>query len=201
MLPHMLRAAAPRVVFLTSEAGWASTSGFGHYNVSKAALNSLGASLAEECAARHPGADIQINVLDPGEARTEMNQSSSRSPFAAVPMTLLLLSHPPGGPNGRFFHADGRHLAFGHAAPYLCSLTTGEIMDRGGAAAAPQRAPRLIGARDGYNIVEYGGWFYGIPQALGELHLDRDDVAARSGVIRERSRDAVELQIRRGRPG
>lgn len=121
-LPLLLRAEGVRVLLLTSEAGWAATCGFGPYNVSKAALNSLGASLAEECAARYPARDVQINVLVPGEARTEMNQGSDRSPYTLAAMALLLLTHPAGGPNGRFFHADGRHLAFGHAAAHDHSL-------------------------------------------------------------------------------
>jgi NAD(P)-dependent dehydrogenase (short-subunit alcohol dehydrogenase family) len=114
-LPVMLRSQAARIVLLTSEAGWADTPGFGPYNLTKAALNSLGASLAAELAARHGDADIQVNVLNPGEAKSEMNQGSTVSPYAAVAMTLALLSHPPGGPNGRFFARDGRHLEFAYA--------------------------------------------------------------------------------------
>ena len=117
-VPDMLAAGSCRVVLLTSEAGWAFTPGVGAYNVSKSALNNLGASLAAECAARYPAADVQINVLIPGEARTEMNQGSTISPYTVVPMTLALLSHPPGGPNGRFFHRDGRHFAFAYAEAY-----------------------------------------------------------------------------------
>jgi NAD(P)-dependent dehydrogenase (short-subunit alcohol dehydrogenase family) len=107
-----------RIVLLSSEAGWAWTPSVGPYNVSKAALNNLGLSLAGEYAASRPDADIQINVLVPGEARTEMNQGSPDSPFTAVAMTLLLLSQPAGGPNGFLFHRDGRHLPFGHRAAY-----------------------------------------------------------------------------------
>ena len=102
-LPLMLGTGQVRVLLLTSEAGWADTPGFGPYNISKAALNSLGASLAAETAAHHPAADVQINVLNPGEARSEMNQGSTVSPYTAVAMMLALLSHPPHGPNGRFF--------------------------------------------------------------------------------------------------
>ena len=107
-----------RILFLSSFAGWASTPGFGTYNVSKSAINTLGASLAAECATRHPGKDIQINVLVPGEARTEMNQGSTESPYSVVSMVLVLLSHPPGGPNGFFFNRDGRHLAFAYTQEY-----------------------------------------------------------------------------------
>jgi len=111
-----------RAVLFSSTAGWASTPGFGAYNLSKTTLNALGHNLAAEYSTRFPEADIQINVLDPGEARSEMNQGSTISPFAAAPMTLALLAHPPGGPNGCFFHRDGRHLGFCFTAPYPRSL-------------------------------------------------------------------------------
>jgi NAD(P)-dependent dehydrogenase (short-subunit alcohol dehydrogenase family) len=110
------------VVFLTSEAGWAATPGVGPYNVSKAAVNALSASFAAECAQRYQECDIQINALIPGEARSEMNQGSSISPYTVVPMTLALLSHPPAGPNGRFFHRDGRHFSFAYSGAYESAL-------------------------------------------------------------------------------
>jgi len=121
-LSMMGKARALRMIFLTSEAGWADTTGFGPYNITKAGLNSFAMSLAAETAARLPQCDTQINVLDPGEAHTEMNQGSTISPFAAVPMALLLLSHPKGGQNGKFFHRDGRHLEFAHAMAHDESL-------------------------------------------------------------------------------
>lgn len=117
-LPLMEKGDGVRVIFLSSEAGWAATPGFGPYNVGKSAVNTLGASLAAECAMRYPGKDVQINVLVPGEARTEMNQGSTESPYSLVCMALTLLSHPPGGPNGCFFHRDGRHLEFAYARPF-----------------------------------------------------------------------------------
>ena len=80
------------------------------------------------CAAANPQADVQVNVLVPGEAATEMNRGSSISPFALVSMALVLLSHPPAGPNGRFFHRDGRHLSFGYAGAYGRSLLDGSPM-------------------------------------------------------------------------
>jgi len=117
-LPLMDKGDGFRVVFLSSEAGWASTPGFGPYNVSKSAVNTIGASLAAECSMRYPGMDVQINVLVPGEARTEMNQGSTVSPYSVVNMVVALLSHPFGGPNGYFFHQDGRHLAFAYSPVY-----------------------------------------------------------------------------------
>jgi len=122
IFPHMISGGSVRVLFLTSEAGWASTSGTGMYNVSKAALNSLCVSMAREYAARYPNGDIQINGVQPGEARTEMNQGSHVSPYAVVSIVLLLLSHPEGGPNGKFFHRDGRHLYFCYTSPYERAL-------------------------------------------------------------------------------
>lgn len=121
-LPLMAQGSGFRVVFLSSEAGWAATPGFGPYNVSKSAVNTIGASLASECAMRYPDKDVQINVLVPGEANTEMNQGSTVSPYSVVNMILVLLSHPSGGPNGCFFHRDGRHLAFAYSQAYPRSL-------------------------------------------------------------------------------
>jgi 3-oxoacyl-[acyl-carrier protein] reductase len=120
--PLMLRNARLRAVFFTSEAAWAFTPGFGPYNVSKAALNNLVGSLAAETAVRNPAADVQVNVLNPGEARSEMNQGSRISPYTAVAMTLLLLSHAAGGPNGCFFARDGRHLEFAYAKAWTRPL-------------------------------------------------------------------------------
>lgn len=141
-LPLLSAGSGFRVVFMTSEAGWAYTPGFGPYNLSKAALNNLGGSWAAECATRLPQQDVQINVLVPGEARTEMNQGSQEHPSAVVCMTLLLLSHPAGGPNGRFFHRDGRHLTFAYATPHLHSL-----LDPGmPAAGSPELRTAALGA-------------------------------------------------------
>ncbi|MBI5492622.1 MAG: SDR family oxidoreductase [Deltaproteobacteria bacterium] len=121
-LPEMASGGEIKVLFMTSEAGWASTAGFGQYNVSKAALNSLCSSMAEECAKKYPASDVQMNALVAGEARTEMNRASRESPYSIVSMALILLSHPAGGPNGRFFHRDGRHLSFAYSEPHEHTL-------------------------------------------------------------------------------
>ena len=121
LLPQMLQGPI-RILLLSSEAGWSSTAGYGLYNLSKAAVNSLGHCLASEAASAWPQEDIQINVLVPGQFHSQMNTGSQDSPFAPVSMALILLSHPPGGPNGRFFHRDGRHLGFCDtpAYPFSC---------------------------------------------------------------------------------
>lgn len=121
----LVRGGAPRVLFLGSEAGWADTVGHGPYNVSKAALNSLAASLAAEFADCHPEVKPQVNLLVPGEARTEMNQGSSVSPYSVVSMALLLLTCAPGGPNGKLFHRDGRALSFAYNRAFTGTLLDG----------------------------------------------------------------------------
>jgi NAD(P)-dependent dehydrogenase (short-subunit alcohol dehydrogenase family) len=122
IFPYMLTSGEVRVLFITSGAAWTDTLGLGMYNISKAALNSLGHSMAKEYAAAYPDADIQINTISPGEARTEMNQGSNISPYSIVSIVLLLLSHPKDGPNGRFFHSNGIHLQFCYTKPYERSL-------------------------------------------------------------------------------
>ncbi len=119
---RLARAPSLRMVFMSSSAGWGFGAGFGPYNVSKAAVNSLSASLAAECAARHPDADIQINAVEPGQFQSEMNPGAPLSPYAVVPVLLQLLSHPPGGPTGRFFQPTGNSLPFGIAAPWTAPL-------------------------------------------------------------------------------
>jgi 3-oxoacyl-[acyl-carrier protein] reductase len=121
-LPLMAKGDGIRVVFMSSEAAWADTPGFGPYNISKSAVNTLSASLAAECRSHFPAYDVQINVLVPGEARTEMNRGSKISPYSVVSMILTLLSHPQGGPNGCLFHRDGRHLTFGYSNAYTQNL-------------------------------------------------------------------------------
>ena len=118
ILPLMTRGPALRLLFISSEAGWAFTPGFGPYNVTKAALNTLAGSFAAEIAASTPACDSQVNTIIPGEARTEMNQGANDSPYTVVPLALALLSHPSGGPTGRFFHRDGRSFPFCYAPAY-----------------------------------------------------------------------------------
>jgi hypothetical protein len=57
-------------------------------------------------------------------------------------------------------------------------------------------APRLVATVDHYNVVEFEGWFYGLPHALGPIDLLTTDVIEMPGVIRDLSRDVVEGEIR-----
>lgn len=59
------------------------------------------------------------------------------------------------------------------------------------------KEPVLLGTMtaEGYNIVSYEGWVYGMPHELGAIDLTEVDVMEMSGVIRDVSRDAVETEI------
>lgn len=108
----MHHATIARILFFSSGAGWANTVGCSLYNISKAALNSLSTSMAIEYQARFPGRKISINCINPGEARTEMNRSSSVSPDGICRMVFKILSTQENIPNGCFFHKDGGYLRF-----------------------------------------------------------------------------------------
>lgn len=57
--------------------------------------------------------------------------------------------------------------------------------------------PVLLGTMEseGYSIVSYEGWVYGMPRDLGTIDLTQVDVIEMPGVIRDVSRDAVETEI------
>ena len=65
------------------------------------------------------------------------------------------------------------------------------------AAEAVSNEPVLLGtmANEGYNIVSYEGWVYGMPHDLGQIDLTQVDVIEMPGVIRDVSRDAVESEV------
>lgn len=48
---------------------------------------------------------------------------------------------------------------------------------------------------EGYDVISYEGWIYGMPHALGSIDLTEIDVLEMPGVIRDVSRDAVENEI------
>lgn len=78
---------------------------------------------------------------------------------------------------------------------------TGEISvatsDRGSHALAFTKKPILLRAmpEEGYDVISYEGWIYGMPHALGAIDLTEIDVLEMPGVIRDVSRDAVENEI------
>jgi radical SAM superfamily enzyme YgiQ (UPF0313 family) len=70
------------------------------------------------------------------------------------------------------------------------------VVEKGsGPAGDISSVPVLLGALDGYNIVTYEGWIFGLPQAVGDINLMETDVMDLPGVIRDVSRDVVENEI------
>ena len=59
--------------------------------------------------------------------------------------------------------------------------------------------PKLLGSIDSYNIVDYDGFIYGLPQALGPIDLAQVDAEHLKAMIRADSREKVEAEIR-GKP-
>ncbi|MEP6660659.1 MAG: SDR family oxidoreductase [Acidimicrobiales bacterium] len=98
-LPHMKNGT---VVFVTSDAGANAYPGWGAYGTSKAALEQLGAILAEE----QP--DLRVLVVDPGDMRTQMHAdaffgediSDRPLPEVRVPAFLELIEGD--APSGRY---------------------------------------------------------------------------------------------------
>lgn len=99
VLPYMKRQDYGRIVDMSSGSAINCTPGFSAYSASKAALNALSRTLANEVA----GFNILVNAMSPGFLKTDMNPEGTRSPSAAVPTAVDLASLPDGGPNGRFY--------------------------------------------------------------------------------------------------
>lgn len=105
LLPD-LRANEGQIVHITSDAGSEAYAGWGGYGSAKAALNQLGAVLAEE----HP--ELRVHVFDPGDMQTEMHQlafpgediSDRPAPATVVPSFLRLVAGRL--PSGRYTVAD-----------------------------------------------------------------------------------------------
>lgn len=59
------------------------------------------------------------------------------------------------------------------------------------------KSPVLLRAmpEEGYDVISYEGWIYGMPRTLGPIDLTEIDVIEMPGVIRDVSRDAVENEI------
>ena len=60
--------------------------------------------------------------------------------------------------------------------------------------------PVEVGRLEGYKILEYEGWFYGIPEDLSQVDLTREDVLEREGVIRDISKAVIESEILEAKP-
>ncbi|UGQ09637.1 SDR family oxidoreductase [Yinghuangia sp. ASG 101] len=110
LLPRLVRAPRGTVVNITSDASVEHYPGWGAYGATKAALDHITGTLAEE------NPDVRFYAVDPGDMRTAMHQeafpgediSDRPEPGTVVPALLALLDRRPPG---------GRHRAAAFAPP------------------------------------------------------------------------------------
>jgi NAD(P)-dependent dehydrogenase (short-subunit alcohol dehydrogenase family) len=100
VLPHMVRRGYGRIINMTSILSALCVPSYGSYSVSKAAVNALTKTLANE----FRGHNILINGQHPGNIRTDMNPGGTYPPEHAVATAVYLASLPDGGPTGKFFY-------------------------------------------------------------------------------------------------
>lgn len=82
------------------------------------------------------------------------------------------------------------------AGPVKRDSEAAEIVERGsGPAGEISHVPVLLGSLEGYNLVSYEGFIYGMPMALGPVDLMEVDAIGLEGVIRDVSRQVVENEI------
>tara|TARA_Y100000294_G_scaffold177869_1_gene205338 strand:- start:1291 stop:2055 length:765 start_codon:yes stop_codon:yes gene_type:complete len=79
------------IIFFTSKAGWSNTLHFGFYNISKSLMHHIGINLYREIKEKHPNFRIKMAILEPGEARSEMNASSEVSAKCILPAIEYIL--------------------------------------------------------------------------------------------------------------
>jgi NAD(P)-dependent dehydrogenase (short-subunit alcohol dehydrogenase family) len=102
VVPHMLKLRHGRVVNVSSSLGQMSkmAAGTPAYRVSKAALNALTLTLADEVR----GSGILVNSMSPGWVRTDMGgEEATRSVEEGADTAVWLCLLPSSGPTGQFF--------------------------------------------------------------------------------------------------
>jgi NAD(P)-dependent dehydrogenase (short-subunit alcohol dehydrogenase family) len=100
VLPAKRRQAHGRIINVTSGLSVHHLAGYNAYNVSKAGLNALTRTLANDLA----GTGVLVNGLDPGAFRSGMNHSATAAADEVLPDALRLATLPADGPTGRFFY-------------------------------------------------------------------------------------------------
>lgn len=98
-VPHMADAGFGRVINVTSGAPLNCPPGASAYSSSKAALNTITVTAAEEWR----GTGVKINLMSPGPCRTQMAPDGPLDPAACHPTVDYLLELDADGPTGRFF--------------------------------------------------------------------------------------------------
>jgi NAD(P)-dependent dehydrogenase (short-subunit alcohol dehydrogenase family) len=99
-LPHMIRQNYGRIVNITSGLAYNGAGGFAAYGASKAALESLTRTVADEMEAY----DILVNLYNPGMIKTEMH-ATGKDPSAVVQDLVYLADLPRRGITGRLLEA------------------------------------------------------------------------------------------------
>ena len=102
VVPHMLKLRYGRIVNVSSGLGQMSRMGAGTpaYRVSKAALNALTLTLADEVR----GTGILVNSMSPGWVKTDMGgEEAPRSAEEGADTAVWLCLLPSSGPTGQFF--------------------------------------------------------------------------------------------------
>lgn len=95
VLPLMRKARYGRIVNITSGLAWNGAGGYAAYSASKAGLESLTRTTADE----ENDYGILANSYNPGTLRTEMH-ATGKDPLVAIPELLRLASLPDNGQTG-----------------------------------------------------------------------------------------------------
>ena len=99
VLPHMKQRDYGRIVHVSSMSALVCAPGSAAYGGSKAALNVLSRTTANETSEFN----ILVNAMSPGFLKTDMNPKGTRPASAAVPTAIELAALPDDGPSGRFY--------------------------------------------------------------------------------------------------
>ena len=99
VLPHMKQRNYGRIVHVSSMSALVCSPGGAAYGGSKAALNVLSRTTANETSEFN----ILVNAMSPGFLKTDMNPKGTRPASAAVPTAIELAALPDDGPSGRFY--------------------------------------------------------------------------------------------------
>lgn len=95
VLPSMRTKHYGRIVNITSSMAWNGAGGYAAYGASKAGLESLTRTLADE----EQNNGILVNAFNPGTVRSEMH-ATGKDPAQVAPQLVRLASLPAGGKTG-----------------------------------------------------------------------------------------------------
>lgn len=110
LLPLLLKAASPSLIFTSSSVGQQGRAGWGAYAVSKFATEGMMQVLADE----YPAEQLRVNCINPGGTRTAMRAAAFpaedpgklKTPADLMPLYLWLMADASHGETGRSFDAQ-----------------------------------------------------------------------------------------------